>query len=98
MRFLWYGNLQEENIIKCRFARVNFGVTSYQFLLNGSVQTHANKHENIDPEFARKVKKYFEMHNLNSGAQSTKKGFIKRSKVDFQKQVSISEISESGYQ
>ena len=73
MRFLWYGNLQEESIIKCRFARVNFGVTSYQFLLNGTVQTHANIHENIDPEFARKVKKYFDVHNLKSGAQSTKK-------------------------
>ena len=47
------------------------------------MQTHANKYENIDPEFARKVKKHFYGDDLNSGAQSTKEGF--------QKQVSISE-------
>ena len=32
----------------------------------------ANKYENIDPEFARKVKKHFSVDDLNSGAQSTK--------------------------
>ena len=57
LRFLWYRNLKEESIIRYRFTRVIFGVTSSQFLLNGTVQTHAKKYENIDPEFARKVKK-----------------------------------------
>ena len=33
-----------------------------------------SKYENIDPEFARKVKKHFYVDDLNSGAQSTKKG------------------------
>ena len=56
LRFLWHRNLQEESIIKYKFTRVIFSVTSFQFLLNGTVQTHANKYENIDPEFARKVK------------------------------------------
>ena len=66
LRFLWYRNLKEESIIS-----VIFGVTSSQFLLNGTVQTHAKKHENIDPEFARKVKKHFYVDDLNSGAKST---------------------------
>ena len=41
LRFLWYRNLKEESIIRYRFTRVIFGVTSSQFLLNGTVQTHA---------------------------------------------------------
>ena len=73
LRFLWYRNLQDESIIKYRFTRVIFGVTSSQLLLNGTVQTHANKYENIDPEFARKVKKHFYVDDLD--AQSTKEGF-----------------------
>ena len=41
LRFLWYRNLKEESIIRYRFTRVIFGVTSSQFLLNGTVHTHA---------------------------------------------------------
>ena len=37
LRFLWYRNLKEESIIRYRFTRVIFGVTSSQFLLNGTV-------------------------------------------------------------
>ena len=53
-------------------------------------QKNANKYENIDPEFVRKVKKHFYVDNLNSGAQSTKEGFefykkfILRSKCQYQ--------------
>ena len=48
---------------------------------------------NIDPEFARKVKKYFYEDDLNSDAQSTKEGFefYKKVKSRLQKQVSIPE-------
>ena len=53
-----------KGIIRYRFTRVIFGVTSSQFLLNGTVQTHAKKYENIDPEFARKVKKDFYVDDL----------------------------------
>ena len=72
LRFLWYRNLQEESIIRYRFTRVIFGVVSSQLPLNGTVQTHAKKYENIDPDFAKKVKKHFYVDDLNSGAQSTK--------------------------
>ena len=63
LRFLRYRNLQEESIIRYRFTRVIFGVTSSKFLLNGTVQTHAKKYENIDPEFA-KVKNHFFVDDL----------------------------------
>ena len=39
------------------------------------MQTHAKAYENIDPEFAKKVKKHFYVDNLNSGAESTEEGF-----------------------
>ena len=92
LKFLWYRNLREESIVRYKFTRVIFGVTSSQFLQNGNVQTHA-KNMNIDPEFARKVKKYFYEDDLNSDAQSTKEGFefYKKVKSRLQKQVSIPE-------
>ena len=43
LRFLWYLNLHEESIIWYRFTRVILGVTSSQFLLNGTVQRHTIK-------------------------------------------------------
>ena len=55
--------------------RVYFGFTLSHFLLNGTVQTHGHKFENINPELATKVKKHFYVKDLNSGAQGTKKGF-----------------------
>ena len=75
LRFLWCRNLQEESIIKYWFLRVIFGVTSSEFLLNGTLQKHTNKYDNIYPEFARKVKKHLYVDNRNSGAQSAKEGF-----------------------
>ena len=90
MRFVWYRNLQEESITKYRFTRVIFGVTSSQFLLKGTVQTHANKYGNVDPEFARKLKRYFYetilivVHNL----QKKVLNFIKKVK---------SRLSEASY-
>ena len=73
LRFLWHRNLQEESIIRYRFTRVIFGVTSSKFLLNGTVQTHAKKYENIDPEFA-KLKSIF-LWTIYSGASSAKEDF-----------------------
>ena len=54
------------------------------------METHANKYENNDPEFAREVKKHFYMDDRNSGAQSTKEGF------EFFKQIK-SRFSEANF-
>ena len=90
LRFLWYQNLQEESIIKYRFTRVVDGATSSQFVLNGTVQTHSNKYEKIDPEFARKVKKSIFMWKILIVVYKAQKkvlNFNKKSKKDLQKQV-----------
>ena len=75
LSFLWYSDLPEEIISKCRFTRVIFGVTSSQFLLNGIVQSHGSKYEKIDSEFARKVKNHFYVDDLKTGVYSTEEGF-----------------------
>ena len=82
---MWYSNLSEEIISKYRFTRVIFGVTSSQILLNGIVQAHGSRYEKIDPEFARKVKNYFYVDDLNTGVYSTEEvfDFYKKNKVRF---------------
>ena len=82
---MWYSNLSEEIISKYRFTRVIFGVTSSQILLNGIVQAHGSRYEKIDPEFARNVKNYFYVDDLNTGVYSTEEvfDFYKKKKVRF---------------
>ena len=89
LRFLWYQNLREESIIKHMFTRVIHGVTSSQFLLNGTVQTHANKYENIDLNSLEKLKNIFMCTILIVVHKVQKKvlNFIKMSKTGFQKHV-----------
>ena len=49
LRFLWYNNIFDENILKVyRFGRVLFGPTCSPFLLNGTVKVHIEKHVNHD--------------------------------------------------
>ena len=65
----------KEIINKNRFTRVNFGITSSQFLLSVIVQSHGSRYEKVDPEFARKVKNHFYVDDLNTGVHSTEEGF-----------------------
>ena len=71
LRFLWYENVFEENsrFIAYRFCRVRFGATCTQFLLNGVIGVHAERYENIDPEFARKCKKHYYVDDLTTGGE-----------------------------
>ena len=89
LRFLWYRNLKEESIIRYRFTRVIFGVTSSQFLLNGTVQTHAKNVKISILNSLGKLKSIF-MWKILIVVQKKVWNFIKRSKVDFQKEVSVS--------
>ena len=59
LRFLWYLNLQEESIISYRFTRVILGVTSSQFLLNGTVQRHAKNMKILILNSLEKLKSIF---------------------------------------
>ena len=74
LRFLWYRNLQEESIIRYRFMSY-FWCYVISIPIKWNRANACKKYENIDPEFARKVKKHFYVEDLNSVAQSTKKGF-----------------------
>ena len=60
--------------MKYRFCRVIFGATCSQFLLNGTIRTHAKKYEKIDPEFARRVLKHFYVDDLTTGVSNVEEG------------------------
>ena len=63
---------------------------SSQFVLKGTVQTHSNKYEKTDPEFARKVKKSIFMWTILIVVHKAQKkvlNFNKRLEKDLQKQV-----------
>ena len=77
LRFLYYDDIYkpEPNIIPFRFKRVIFGATCSQFLLNGTIHKHAEKYQNIDPDFCKKIKEDFYVDDLTSGFNDTKDGF-----------------------
>ena len=85
LRFLWYkdvfSDLQE--VIKLRFARVIFGATCSQFLLNGTVKTHAEKYSKVDPEFSKKILRHFYVDDLNTGISNEEEGLKLYKKVKF---------------
>ena len=87
MRFLWFDDIfaDEPIIQKYRFCRVIFGVTSSQFLLNATIRAHAQKYENVDPEFARKVRKHFYVDDLTTGVNTVEEGYelYKKFKIRF---------------
>ena len=88
LRFLWYDDVYKDNpeILKFRFTRVIFGATCSQFLLNGTVKTHAEKYDKVDPEFSKKVLRHFYVDDFNSGVNSVNEGvdLYKKMKLRFQ--------------
>ena len=88
LRFLWFDDIYKDNpeILKYRFTRVIFGATCSQFLLNGTVKTHAEKYDKIDPEFSKKVLRHFYVDDFNSGVNNVTEGvdLYKKMKLRFQ--------------
>ena len=68
-----------------RFARVPFGITPAQYLLNASVRKHGGRYEKVDPEFARKVRENFYVDDLNTGVKDVDQGLdvYKNMKIRF---------------
>ena len=57
LRFLWVDDILKENpkIIRNRFARVVFGVTSSPYLLNATIRKHNNQYTTADPDYVQKT-------------------------------------------
>ena len=91
LRFLWYDDVYADNpnIIKLRFTRALFGATCSQFLLNGTVQIHAEKYKKIDPLFWQKVVRGFYVDDLNTGADIFEEAYILYEKRSEAKRVLI---------
>ena len=67
LRFLWLENIfsDQPTINRNRFARVIFGVTSFPFCLNSTIQKHVNQYSD-DPEFVNKALKSFSVDGFIS--------------------------------
>ena len=69
MRFLWYNNIFDENILKVyRFGQVLLGLTCNPFLLNGTVKVHVEKHVNQETQVV--LEKFLRDLYLNDTATS----------------------------
>ena len=57
LRLLWIDDILTDNptLLKKRFTRVIFGVSSSPFLLSGTVSHHIKKYEQEDPDFVAQV-------------------------------------------
>ena len=75
LKFLWFDNVFKEfpSIVKYRFARVVFGVTSSPFLLNGTIEKLKiqYKNYNYDPELVTTVLRSFFVDDFTGGSNNT---------------------------
>ena len=76
MRFLWFEDGLDDNsiVVTYRFTRVFFGATCSQFLLSSTLQKIAERYDESDAEFARKVREHFYVDDLNTGVPTAEEG------------------------
>ena len=76
LRFLWFDNIlsDQPKIVRNRFARVVFGVTSSPFCLNGTIRKHVQSYD-FDKEFIDKVLSSFFVDDFIGGEESVAKAF-----------------------
>ena len=65
---------QTPKIVRNRFARVIFGVTSSPFLLNQTIRKHSQKYE-YDTDFIERVLESFYVDDFSGGENSFEKAF-----------------------
>ena len=73
LRFLWLDEVfsNEATIVRNRFARVVFGVTSSPFLLNGVIRKHLGRYQyDFDDEFVQRLIDSFYVDDFAGGANS----------------------------
>ena len=77
LRFLWVDDILKENpkIIRNRFARVVFGMTSSPFLLNAAICKHNNQYTTADPGYVQKTLLSFFINDFTGGEFSIDTAF-----------------------
>ena len=76
LRFLWFDNIlpDQPKIVRNRFARVVFAVTSLPFCLNGTIRKHVQSYD-FDKEFIDKVLSSFFVDDFIGREESVAKAF-----------------------
>ena len=77
LRFLWVKDLAEElpQLVKLRFSRVVFGVSSSPFLLNATIRHHLEQTD-ADPGIVSKLMKAFYVDDLVTGASNENEAHV----------------------
>ena len=77
LQFLWYDNpgAFTPSVVKLRFTRVMFGVSSSPFLLNATLRCHIEKYKQIGPDFVEKFICCIYVDYLTSGAYSDESAY-----------------------
>ena len=86
LRFLWVRDVSDEEInpVVYRFCRVVFGVNSFPFLLNATLQYHLDRYMNVEEECVRKIKDDFYVDDLVTWDQTEDKTLhCMRSRTEF---------------
>ena len=95
LRFLWFDGVFAEcpKIVRNRFARVIFGVTSSPFMLNGTIRKQMDRYE-FDFDFVKKVIDSFYVDDFTGGENSFEAALELYRKFVSQKDCSTSENGE----
>ena len=87
VRFLWFEDVfaDEPKIVRNRFARLLFGVTSSPFLLTGTMRKHLSKYNDTDPKFVEKATNGFHVDDFTGGDMTTETAYelFKKLKIRF---------------
>ena len=77
LKFLWVSNVHFDSpeIVVKRFTRLVFGVSPSPFLLNGTLEHHVKKYQDVDPEFVQRSLSGLYFDDLSSGDESVDKSF-----------------------
>ena len=77
LRFLWVSDVHSDSpeIVVKRFTRLVFGVSPSPFLLNGTLEHHVKKYQDVDPEFVQRFLSGLYVDDLSSSDESVDKSF-----------------------
>ena len=74
LRFIWFNEEDDADLIIYRFLRVMFGVKSSPFLLNGTIECHLKKYLNIYEKLIEKFLRDLYVDDYTTGVNSVEEG------------------------